>query len=449
MRSRSDVQYATSSDGASIAFQVVGSGPPEVLYLAGIPTQLQALWELPVFFYAQYLERLASFSRLVLVDARGSGLSDPLPSGAFPLDAQVADVLAVLDAAGLESASVIAEVNAGPVAIRLAAQHPQRVRSLVLNMTFARMLGDGEYPGPTFAESEAVLDAIVHGWGSGISLSLWTPDLRPDERLIAEMANFERLAASPARVRTLLGHWRENDARADLAHISVPTLVMHDEDNPLVPTAQGRYLAEHIPGATFAGYPSPSEMPFAEQILVMSAIQCEFLTGTRAPARHDRVIGVLLFVDVVGSTDRAFALGDVAWRADVEAFRRIATGELLRTGGRLVNTRGDDLFVIASTPTAAIELACELRQQARNLGLDVRVGLHLAEVEDAGEDVLGLGVHVAARVCSAARPGEIWVTDAVRTAVLGGADGFEPRGEHELKGIPGSWPLSAVGARGA
>ena len=235
----------------------------------------------------------------------------------------------------------------------------------------------------------------------------------------------------------------------DLERVSVPTLVMHDPDNPLIPTAQGEYLAAHIPGATFVGVPPPSELPLAEQVLAMVALQCEFLTGTRAPARHDRILGALLFVDVVGSTERAVARGDVHWRADLEAFRRLATGELVRTGGRLVNTRGDDLFV------RLLDAGCCHRRRAR---IDVvrppssastcARGIHLAEVEDTGDDVLGLGVHVAARVRDLVSAGEVWVTEAVRSAVLGGADTFEPRGEHELKGIPGSWPLSAVVERG-
>ena len=285
---------------------------------------------------------------------------------------------------------------------------------------------------------------IVEGWGTGVTLGLWTPELAEDARLVREMAHFERLAASPTRVRALFDVWAANDARADLARISAPTLVMHDADNLLFPTEQGRYLAAHIPGARYVEYPPPTSMPFAEQILLMTSLQCEFLTGTSAGARTDRILGVLVFVDVVGSTERAVARGDLGWRGDVEAFRRVATAELSRAGARLVNTRGDDLFVLCPTPAAAIALTRELRGQAAQLGLELRGGLHLAEVEDTGEDVLGLGVHVAARVCAAAAPGEIWVTDTVRSAVLGESDDFEPRGDHELKGIPGIWALSAV-----
>jgi pimeloyl-ACP methyl ester carboxylesterase/class 3 adenylate cyclase len=439
-----DVQYARTADGASIAFHVLGSGPPDVLYMPGIPTQLTAFWDFPVYFYAQYLERLASFSQLVVFDTRGSGLSDPLPVEGYPLETQVTDMVAVLEAAGLEAASVIGEVNAGPAAIALAAEHPERVRSLVLNMTYARLLGEGDYPGPDSAEHAAAIDMIVEGWGTGVTLGFWTPELAADARLVEEMAFFERLAASPTRVRALFDVWAANDARADLERISVPTMVMHDPDNAVIPTEQGRYLAAHIPGATYVEYPPPTAMPLAEQVLLMASLQCEFLTGTSAGARSDRILGALVFVDVVGSTERAVARGDVGWRADVEAFRRVATAELSRAGARLVNTRGDDLFVVCPTPTAAIALTHELRGQAAQLGLELRGGVHVAEVEDTGDDVLGLGVHVAARVSTAAVPGEIWVTETVRSAVLGGPDDFEPRGDHELKGIPGSWALSAV-----
>jgi pimeloyl-ACP methyl ester carboxylesterase/class 3 adenylate cyclase len=444
VRVATDTQYAMAPDGASIAYQQVGSGPPDVLYLPGIPTQLSAFLDFPVYFYAQYLERFASFCRLLVFDTRGSGLSDPLPADGFPLAMQVADLVALLDAAGLDQVSVVAEVNAGPVGIRLAAEHPERVRSLVLNMTYARALGDVDYPGPEPDELAATLDFIVENWGTGVTLGLWTPELLDDAALVKEAASFERLAGSPARVRLLFDVWFANDARADLSRVSVPTLVMHDPDNPVISTEQGRYLAEHISGATFVEAPSPSTMPFAEQILLTVSYQCEFLTGTQAAARQDRILGALLFLDVVGSTERAHTQGDVQWRADVEAFRRAATGALSRTAGRLVNTRGDDLFVVCATPAIAVTVARSLRGHADELGLEVRAGMHVAEVEDTGDDLLGLGVHVAARVCGLAAAGEVWVTEAVRLAALGGSDRFESRGAHELKGLPGIWELSAV-----
>jgi pimeloyl-ACP methyl ester carboxylesterase len=286
VRVAADTQYATTPDGASIAYQQVGSGPPDVLYLPGIPTQLSAFLDFPVYFYAQYLERFASFSRLLVFDTRGSGLSDPLPADGFPLAMQVADLVALLDAAGLDQVSVVAEVNAGPVGIRLAAEHPERVRSLILNMTYARALGDVDYPGPQPDEYAATVDFVVENWGTGVTLGLWTPELLGDASLIKEAANFERLAGSPARVRRLFDVWIANDARADLSRVAVPTLVMHDADNPIIPTEQGRYLAEHIPGATFIEAPSPSAMPFAEQILLTVSYQCEFLTGALAAARQ-------------------------------------------------------------------------------------------------------------------------------------------------------------------
>ncbi len=284
MRDAPEARYATTPDGASIAYQLAGSGSPDVLYLPGIPTQLNAFWDFPVYFYAQYLERLASFSRLLVFDTRGSGLSDPLPPEGIPLAMQVTDLLALVDAAGLGQVSVLAELNAGPVAIRLAADHPERVRSLVLNMTYARRSGDVDYPGPEPSEVEAIVDMLVEHWGTGVILRLWTPDLAEDPSLVKEAAHFERLAGSPARVRQLFDVWTANDARADLARVLVPTLVMHDSDNPLVPTEQGRYLAAHIPDAKYVEYPPSSEMPLAEQMLLMVTLQCEFLTGTRARA---------------------------------------------------------------------------------------------------------------------------------------------------------------------
>ena len=440
-----EVSYATTVDGASIAFQVAGSGPPDVLYASGLATQLRAFWDFPVYFYAQYLERLASFSRLVVFDTRGAGQSDPLPvDGQLSLEAQADDLLAVLDAAGIEQASVIAEVNAGPAAIRLAADHPDRVRSLVLNMTYARVLRDADSPGATPEEYAEFVEALLQGWGSGVSLGLWTPELAGDPRLVREMARFEQLAASPGRMRALQALWAENDARTDLARVAVPTLVMHDRDNLFIPTEHGRYLAEHIPGARFVEYPGTTEISLNENLLAQIAIVCEFLTGSRAAARSDRILGVLLFLDVVGSTEGVIARGDHKWRTDVETFRRAAETHLARVGGRLVNTRGDDVFVLCPTPGSAISLAWDLQGSAKELGFEVRAGIHVAEVEDTGDDLLGLGVHVAARVCEQATAGEIWVSDAVRAALLGGPERFEERGSHELKGIPGTWALSRV-----
>ena len=449
MRSSPEVQYATAPDGATIAFQVVGDGPPDVLYAPGFATQLSAFWDFPVYFYSQYLERMASFSRLVVFDTRGSGMSDPLPpDGYLSLDEQAGDLLAVLDAAGLEQASVVAELNAGPVAIRLAAEHPERVRSLILNMTRARTLRDVDYPGPEPEVHAATIEMVATQWGTGITATLWTPELANDARLTREMAHFERLAASPGRFRALCALWAANDARADLARVSVPTLVMHDRDNQLVPEEQGRYLAEHISGARFVEYPGATEVSLSENIMTQAGIMSEFLTGSRLQARADRVLGVLVFLDVVGSTEHVVSRGDHEWRTDVVALRDAVKDEVERAGVRLVNTRGDDLFLLCPTPSLAIEISERVRDRAQALGLEIRGGMHLAEVEDTGEDVLGLGVHVAARVCAEATAGEVWVTDAVRSAVSGGSDHFEARGSHELKGIPGTWALSAVADRG-
>jgi pimeloyl-ACP methyl ester carboxylesterase/class 3 adenylate cyclase len=442
-----EVQYATAPDGASIAFQVVGSGP-DVLYMPGFATQLSAFWDFPVYFYSMYLERMASFCRLLVFDTRGAGMSDPLPDAVQSIDDQVADLVALLDAAGIEQTSVVAELNAGPSAIRLAAEHPERVRSLVLNMTYARLLEDDGYPGITPEANHEMNETIASQWGTGFTVGLWSPELAGDPRLTREMGHFERLGASPARFRALARLWAANDARADLERVAVPTLVMHDRDNMLVPTEYGRYLAAHIPDSKFVEYEGVTEIPLSENALIQTSIICEFLTGTRVQARVDRILGVMVFFDVVGSTAHLLARGDHEWRADIESFRRSVEDVLGRDGGRLVNTRGDDIFVLCVKPTLAIAMTHDLRVRASELGFEIRGGIHVAEVEDTGDDVLGLGVHVAARVCDLASAGEVWVTEAVRSAVLGGVDTFEPRGEHELKGIPGSWALSAVVERG-
>jgi len=446
MNAQVDVRYATSSDGAAIAFQTVGSGP-DLLYACGIMTQLSAFVQFPVYFYSHYIERLASFSRLIMFDHRGSGLSDPLPAdGELSLDQQADDVLSVLDAAGAHHAALLAELNAGPAVIRFAARHPERVRSLVLNMTYARLTRSDDYPhGQTNDATDLFVASIVEAWGTGAVFSSWQPEIAEDPRMLRQLAEFERLAASPARARALFELWRRNDARADLSRLDgIRTLVLHDRDNLVVPAGHGRYLAEHIPGTKYHEYPGASELSTIESVREQTELISEWVTGSRVRANADRLVGALVFVDVVDSTSRIAGTSDLEWRSDVEAFRRAADDELERVGARLVNTRGDDVFAFCRTVGSAISVARALRARARGLGMETRAGIHLAEVDDVGDDILGLGVHVAARVAALASAGEILLTETARTAVLGGPDRFGDGRSHELTGIPGEWRLVSL-----
>lgn len=413
----------------------------------GIMTQLSAFSDFPVYFYSHYIERLASFSRLIMFDHRGSGLSDPLPSDPeFSLDQQADDLVAVLDAAGVERASVLAELNAGPAAIRLAARQPDRVRSLVLNMSYARLTRTDDYPyGVTDGEADIFLAGLVDAWGAGAVFSGWQPEIADDPRMLHELAQFERLAASPARARALFDLWGRIDARADLPRLGrIRTLVLHDRDNLIVPTDHGRYLAEHIPGARYHEYSGAAELSTIESVREQTELISEWVTGSRARANPDRLVGALVFVDVVDSSNRVVRIGDLQWRDDVDAFRRGAEDELARVGARLVNTRGDDVFAFCSTVGTAIGIARAIRTRAHDLGLETRAGIHLAEVDDVGDDILGLGVHVAARVGAAASAGEILLTETASTAVLGGPDRFTDGRCFELNGIPGEWRLVAL-----
>ncbi len=437
-------RYARSGD-ATIAYQVAGEGVLDLLFLPGWISQIEQLWEGAAM--RRFLERLAVFSRLILFDRRGSGLSDGIGES-YTLEHEARDVLAVLDAAGSERAALLTYGLGGPVGALLAADRPQRVGALIMYASIARTSWASDYDWAMTVEERAEwTERTVAAWGetSGPGLALVAPSMAGDPALTAWFARLQRLAASPSAARTLLNAAVTLDVRDTLPRIRVPTLVMHRTGDTAWDPRHSRYLAEHIPGARHVELDGVDSLPFVgDSNAVVEEIE-EFLTGARGGAEPNRALLTVMFTDIVDATGRATMLGDARWRdllADHDARVR---EQLARFGGREVKTVGDGfLATFAGPPSRALRCGLAVTAAARALGLEVRIGVHTGECELIGADVGGMAVHIAARVNALAGPGEVLVSGTVFGTVVGGPFAFEDRGFHELKGTPGRWPLFAL-----
>ena len=437
-------QYAKNGD-VHLAYQVLGEGPIDLLLLEAdfIPTD--AWDEQPLLAHA--IQRLASFSRLIRCDRRGIGCSDPITPASPPtLEQWMDDSLAVLDAAGSECPSVMATMDAGPLGVLLAATHPQRVRSLVLVNSFARGLNGPDYPWgwPEEFALQMTSNTVDTGGDSGWGLALEAPSMADDDEFRRWWDRAGNRGASPATARALLEVYFRSDVRDVLGVINVPTLVVHRSDDKAIVVENGRYLAKHIPGAKLV------ELPGADDIFwvgdadsVIDEIE-EFLTGTRRGPETDRVLATVLFTDIVGSTERATEMGDRRWRDLLDAHDQTVRRQLERFRGREIATVGDGFLATFDGPGRAIQCAGAIRDAVRRLEIVLRIGLHTGEIELRGTDVAGIAVHLAQRVSTLARPGEVLVSRTVTDLVAGSGIEFADRGEHELKGLPGTWKLFAV-----
>jgi class 3 adenylate cyclase/pimeloyl-ACP methyl ester carboxylesterase len=437
-----DTSYARSGD-LHIAYQVVGEGPIDVLWVPTWIWQIEHMWEWPVA--ARLLGRLASFSRLIAFDRRGAGLSERI-SGAPTLEEQMDDVVAVMDAVDSEQAAVVAMLEAGSMACLFAATHPERTSSLVLYEATPRMTSAPDYDWPLSREErEPLIEALGTDWGSGQRvLNLISPRGQND-RFKEWAGRLERLAASPGAAIAFFRMQSEIDVRPVLPSIQAPTLVMHRVEDPVIDIRHGRYLAEHIPGARLLELPGSHTLPFGPgQDEFIDEIE-EFLTGARHAPDPERILATVMFADIVDSTTRAAEMGDRRWRTLLESIDGSIGSELNRHRGRVVKKMGDGLLATFDGPARAIRCATEIRDSAyRQFGLDVRSGLHTGEIELIGDDVGGIAVHIGARVSACAEPGEVLVSGTVKDLVVGSGITFEDRGERELKGVPGSWRLWAV-----
>lgn len=428
-----------------VAYQVVGHGPRDVLLMPAWFSNVEAIWDLQPA--ARFLERLASFSRLILFDRRGTGLSDPLSDdGAAYVERSADDLVAVLDAAASPQAVLVGCDGAGPVAIAAAATYPRRVSALVLVNTFARMARDDDYPAGVPANVlNAWLAQAPEQWQGVPGFFLNAPSAEGDAELTEQFTRFLRLSASPGAGVATRRVLHAIDVRDALGCVQAPTLVVHRAGDAMIRAEHGRYLAGHIAGARLAEVPGSDHLFYMGDVEPIIGEIEEFLTG----ARHvdpDRVLATVLFTDIVDSTARAAAVGDRQWRGLVEEHDRVAGTLVDRFHGDLVKTMGDGLLASFDGPARAVRCAAALRDAVQSLGLDIRAGLHTGELEKRDGDVAGLAVVIARRICDIAARREILVSRTVTDLVVGSGLEFVPAGVHPLKGVSQEWPLFALAA---
>ena len=434
-------RYAVS-DGVHIAYQVVGDGPRDLVFVPGYVSNVEHWWEEPAA--ARFLERLAAFTRLILFDKRGTGLSDRVADVAV-LERRIDDLKAVMDAAGSRQAVVLGASEAGPTGALFAATHPSRVSALILVGAMARWTSAPDYPWARSALTyKMAMRTMQASWGTGISMPLYAPSRWTDAGLRAWWSRLERTGASPGALRALLEANMSLDVRPVLPAIRVPTLVLHSAHDRAVKIGGSRYIASVIPNAKFVELPGGDHIFFgADADALLTEIQ-EFVTGVRPLPEPDRVLATVLFTDLVGSTDLLARLGDERWRAVLAGYRRIVRTELARFGGREIDNPGDGFLASFDGPARAVRSALAIRGALGSIELTVRQGLHTGEVEVVGPKVEGLAVHLGARVAGTAAAGEILVSSTVKDLVTGSGLRFADRGVHQLKGLPDPWHLYAV-----
>jgi len=444
-----ETRYTTSGD-VNIAFQEVGEGPLDLVYVPSLTHHLELVWENPP--QARFFERLATLGRLLLFDKRGTGMSDRVV-GTPTLETRMDDIRAVMDAAGSERAVLIGLGEGGPLSALFAATYPERTSALVLIHTAPRATRSPELPWlPTAAEREREIEEALRAWFDQEAVAArfleGSPSATDEES--QGFARVMRLSVSPGAAADYLRMSMDVDVRDVLPLIRVPTLVIHRTEIEVVDIRSSRYLAEHIPGARLVELPGRDFAPQMGDTDRLFGELAEFVSAAAADAdwraEPDRVLATVLFTDIVGSTSRAAELGDAAWRELLRRHHEAIRGELGRFSGHEVDTSGDGFFATFDGPARAIRCACAIRDGLRDLDLGVRAGLHTGECERDGERVTGIAVHIGARVAALADPGEVLVSRTVKDLVAGSGIELDDRGEHELKGIPGDWQLFSVRA---
>ena len=432
--------YADSA-GVSIAYQVHGEGPLDLVFVPGFVSHVELIWTEPTV--AAFFRRLASFARLVVFDKRDQGLSDRF--GRPPtLEQSMDDLRAVMDAAGCERPAVFGISEGGPMSVLFAASHPDRVGSLVLYGTYARMLAAPDYPAGIPAESLDKWAGIIRrDWGGPVGIELWAPSAEGDPSFEDWWARLLRNGTSPAGAIALMELYRELDARVALPAIEVPTLVLHCSGDRMIPVELGRYLADNIAGSRFVELAGDDHVAFTDAEPLLDEVE-EFLVGSRGAAQSERALATILFTDLVDSTARAAELGDRRWRHLLERHDAAVRRQLALHRGREVKTVGDGFLATFDGPARAIRCADALRGELGSLGLEVRSGIHTGEVELIGDDLGGIAVNIGARIGAEAVAGEVLVSSTVRELVVGSGLEFADRGVRSLKGVPGEWRLFAI-----
>jgi pimeloyl-ACP methyl ester carboxylesterase/class 3 adenylate cyclase len=442
MSSVPETRYARSGD-VHIAYQVLGEGPIDLVFVPGFVSNVEATWAQPS--RAAFFRRLASFSRLILFDKRGTGMSDR-SSQNFTLEQRMEDVHAVLDAAGSKRAALFGISEGGPMSILFAATYPQRTRALMVYGSYAKRSWAEDHPFGWRDERWAdVLDNMERNWGTakGVDLQLWAPSIAQDAERAAQSAAYFRAAASPGAALAVMNMNRDIDVRWALPSVRVPTLILHRADEKVIDVQQARYLARNIPGAKLVELPGVDHIPWiGETGALLDQVEL-FLTGQRQAAEPERVLATVQFTDIVQSTERAAALGDRNWREVLEKFQAMVREALREHRGREIDTAGDGFLAAFDGPARAIRCAAAIRAGARSQGLEIRAGVHTGECELIGAKLGGIAVHIGARVAGKAAPGEIVVSQTVKDLVAGSGLAFAERGVHALKGVPGEWRLYA------
>lgn len=435
-----ETRYGRSGD-LKIAYQVLGEGPLDVVFVMPSLGSIEGVWAVPGA--ALMLRRVASFSRLILFDRRGSGMSDGTP-GVASLEGQIDDVRAVLDAVDAEQPVVISNYEGCALAALFAASHPTLARALVMMSPLPRVVrGPGYEWAQSVEERTALVQAIVEHWGSDSPANPVLAGIASDEGRRA-VARMERLALSPAAAAELFGALGELDVRDLLPSIQCPTLVLRRARDQFFDERHSLYVADHVPNARYVTF--PGDGPIFEGDVDGAVDEIErFLTGTQRPLVSDRVLATVLFTDIVGSTEHAARLGDNAWSSLLKRHDDLVREEVERHRGRFVKSLGDGVLATFDGPSRAISSALSIRDRVQDLDLEIRAGLHAGECELLDDDdVGGLAVHIGARISSIAQPGEVLVSSTVRDLVVGSGQPLTCRGDHELKGVPGPWRIYAV-----
>jgi pimeloyl-ACP methyl ester carboxylesterase len=443
-RGSAEIRYAKSG-AVNVAFRVTGAGP-DLVFIGGWVTHMEVAEEDPGI--ARMHESLRRFARVVEFDKRGTGLSDRVPDESLPtMEERMDDIRAVMDAAGVEQASILGFSEGGALAMLFAATYPERTSRLVLWGSYASMLRRPDYEwGMTQEDLDVATAAYLERWGTGVGLGLFVPTRAHDAATRRWWGRFQRMAASPAAAVAMLRMNAEVDVRGALGAISAPTLILHRRDDVIAPFGHARYLAAYIREARLVAFDGSDHWPWVGGDLdqIVEEIE-EFLTGARGATEPERVLATVLFTDIVGSTERAARVGDAGWRDLLQGHDAMVRAELTRHRGREIRTIGDGFLATFDGPARAIRCACAIRESARALGLEVRAGIHTGECELIGQDIGGLGVHIGARVAALAAPSEVLVSRTVTDLVAGSGIEFESRGERQLKGLPGEWALFSVG----
>jgi len=433
--------HYVKSDDVHIAYQVIGDGPRDLLFVPGFVSNVEAQWQSPS--RASFFRRLATFARVITFDKRGTGMSDR-GSQIFTLEQRMHDVQAVLDQVGSRQATLFGISEGGPMSLLYAATYPERTSALVLYGTYARRSWAPDHTfGWTDAQWSFFLDDIEHHWGEAdaASVLMWAPSLGANRHALEQTVAYFRASASPGAASSIMRMNREIDVRDILPVTRVPTLILHRTDERVIDVRQARYMAEQIPCAKLIELSGQDHIPWVgNQNVILDEVE-EFVTGQRQAVEPDRVLATVLFVDIAGSTERAAALGDGAWHVLLDAFYAKARAVLGQYRGREINTAGDGFLAAFDGPARAVRCASAIGDAVRSLDLKVRCGLHTGECEFVAQDIIGIAVHIGARVAALAAPGEVLVSQTVRDLVAGSGLTFEERGRHVLKGVPEKWRL--------